>query len=270
MRFRLAGDDMPFDQLRRREFLGVLGGAAAWPIAARAEQRSVQVIGLLNSQPSPAIAEFLPTFRETLAQAGFVEGRNLAIVYRLVEGEVGRLPALAAELVSLQVAAIVAIGGPSSVLAAKAATGTIPIVFTSNADPVETGMVASLNRPGGNVTGATGLGTVLAPKQLGLLRDMVPKLATIGLLLSTGYSRNPLIKSELQTAAQSVGVKLVDVEVGTELELDAAFAREKAIVDYREQLGAQAGWQSCLHFTARRRSASSNLAAWRMRATLLL
>jgi putative ABC transport system substrate-binding protein len=213
------------EHMKRRKFITLLGGAAAWPVVARTEQRSVQVIGLLTSQPSPAIAEFLPAFREALAQTGFVEGRNLAIVYRSAEGEFGRLPELAGELASLQVAVIVAIGGPSSVLAANAATGVIPIVFTSNADPVETGMVASLNRPGGNVTGATGLGLMLAPKQLGLLRDTVPKLTKIGLLLSVANSRSQLVKSEVQTTAQSVGVKMVDAEVGTELDIDTAFAR---------------------------------------------
>jgi putative ABC transport system substrate-binding protein len=143
---------MEFNQLQRREFITLLGGATAWPLAARAQQTPVPFIGLLNGQASTG---FLPAFRRGLGETGFDEGRNVAIVYRSAEGEVERLPALAAELVRLRVAAIAAVGGDNSVRSAKAATTTIPIVFTTGGDPIELGLVASLSRPGGNVTGAT-------------------------------------------------------------------------------------------------------------------
>jgi putative tryptophan/tyrosine transport system substrate-binding protein len=214
------------ESMKRREFITLLGGAAAaWPLAARAQQRSMQVIGLLNVQSSPVTTNYLAAFHQGLAEAGFTEGRNLAIVYRSAEGIIERLPALAAELVSLQVAAIAAVGGDSSVLSAKAATATIPIVFTTGGDPVEIGIVASLNRPGGNVTGVTVLGSVLVPKQIGLLRDMVPRLATIGLLLNPTNPVTPSVLREIQAAVQLVGLKMVVVEGSTEGEVDTAFAR---------------------------------------------
>src|SRR2546425_8023874 len=168
--------------MKRREFITLLGGAAAtWPIAARAQQTAIPFTGLLNGQSSTSV---LPAFRQGLAETGFDEGRNVAIVYRSAEGDIERLPALAAELVRLRVAVIAAIGGDNSVLSAKAATAAIPIVFTTGGDPVESGIVASISRPGGNVTGATFLSSMAAAKQIGLLRDLVPRLATIGLLVN--------------------------------------------------------------------------------------
>src|SRR5262245_50919051 len=157
------------DRVKRREFITLLGGAIiAWPLAARAQQQMMSVIGLLNGQ---ATTSLIPAFRQGLSEAGFDEGRNVAIVYRSAEGEVERLRVLADELVRLRVGVIAAVGGTNSVLAAKAATTTIPIVFTSGVDPVEAGVIASLSRPGGNVTGATFLSSMAASKQLGLLRD---------------------------------------------------------------------------------------------------
>jgi putative ABC transport system substrate-binding protein len=138
--------------MRRREFITLIGGAAAWPMAARAQPRTMQVIGLLVGQPSATLTDQLAAFRQGLSETGFVEGRNLAIVQRSAEGKPERLPALVAELVGIPVAVIAAVGGDVSVLSAKAATATIPIVFTSGGDPVETGIVASLNRPGGSST----------------------------------------------------------------------------------------------------------------------
>jgi putative tryptophan/tyrosine transport system substrate-binding protein len=213
--------------MRRREFIAFLGSSlAGWPLAARAQQPAMPVIGLLNGQ---SITHLLPAFRQGLSEAGFDEGRNVAVVYRSADGDRERLPALAAELVRLRVAVIAAVGGDSSVLSAKAATATIPIVFTTGGDPVESGFVASLSRPGGNVTGATFLGSMAATKQIGLLRDMVPKLETIGLLVAPLPTAAAItaaaITREVQTAAQAAGIKTVVVEVNSERDIGAAFAQ---------------------------------------------
>ena len=211
--------------MRRREFITLIAGAtAAWPLAARSQQPAMPVIGLLNGQSTTSL---LPGFRQGLSEAGFDEGRNVAIVYRSAEGEAERLPALAAELVRLRVAVITAVGGDNSVRSAKAATKTIPIVFTTGGDPVESGIVPSLSRPGGNVTGATFLGSMAAPKQIGLLRDLVPKLATIGLLVSpvSTPAGADVTTREVQTAAQAAGIKAVIVDLNSEHDIDAAFAR---------------------------------------------
>ena len=208
----------------RREFVALLGGAAAaWPLKAGAQQ--MPVIGLLNGQSSAASTSLLAAFRQGLKEAGYFEGRNLAIVYRSAEGDVTRLPELAAELVQIPVAALVAVGGDGAVRSAKAATATIPIVFTTAGDPVETGIVASLNRPGGNVTGATFLGSLVAAKQIGLLRDVVPNLATIGLLTTRSIAMAPSITREVQTAAHAGGLKAVVVDIISEGDIDAAFAQ---------------------------------------------
>ena len=210
--------------MNRRNFIALLGGAAAWPLAARAQQPAVPFIGLLNGQSTTSL---LPGFRQGLSEAGFDEGRNVAIVYRSADGELERLPALAAELVRLRVGVIAAVGGDNSVRSAKAATKTIPIVFTTGGDPVESGIVPSLSRPGGNVTGATFLGSMAAPKQIGLLRDLVPKLATIGLLVSpvSTPAGADVTTREVQTAAQAAGIKAVIVDLNSEHDIDAAFAR---------------------------------------------
>ena len=209
--------------MRRRDFITLIGGAAAWPLAARAQQPGLPVIGLLNGQSTGA--NYLAAFRRGLAEAGFVEGRNVAIVYRSSEGDSTKLPALVAEMVALPVAVIAAVGGGDAVLAAKAATATIPIVFTTAADPVAVGFVASLSRPGGNVTGTSFVGSALAPKQVGLLQDMVPGLATIGLLLSTTNLTSTLVVKDVRAAVQTAGLKVVAVETSTEDDIDAAFAQ---------------------------------------------
>jgi putative ABC transport system substrate-binding protein len=212
--------------VKRREFISLVGGAAAaWPLAARAQQPEVMsVIGLLNGQSTTSL---IPAFRAGLSEAGFDEGRNVAIVYRSAEGEAERLPALVAELVRLRVAAIAAVGGTNSVLAAKAATVTIPIVFTSGADPVEAGVVSSLSRPGGNVTGATFLGSMAAAKQVGLLRDMVPTLATIGVLVNpaSGPSLAAAVTNDVQQSTKAAGIKAAVVEVNSEHDFNPAFAQ---------------------------------------------
>ena len=210
--------------MKRRDFITLLGAsAAAWPLAARAQQRTMQVIGLLNGQLTGG--NLLAAFRQGLVEAGFVEGRNLAIVYRSAEGNTERSAALAAELVRIPVAVIAAVGGDLTVLAAKAATTTIPVVFATGGDPVEVGIVASLNRPGGNITGVTFLGSMIASKQIGLLRDMVPRLATIGVLLNPANPMTPSIARDVQAAAQSVGLKAVVVEASSERDIDTAFAQ---------------------------------------------
>jgi putative ABC transport system substrate-binding protein len=211
--------------IRRRDFIAVLGGAAAWPLAASAQPRTMQVIGLLVGQPSATLTGQLAAFRQGLTEAGFVEGRNLAIVYRSAEGKPERLPALAAELVDIPVAVIAAVGGDVSVLSAKAATTTIPIVFTTGGDPVETSIVASLNRPGGNVTGASFLGSLVAAKQFSLLRDIVPGLRTLGLLLNSTNPSSVLSVRDVQVAVQPLGLKLVTADAVTDSYIDKAFAQ---------------------------------------------
>jgi putative tryptophan/tyrosine transport system substrate-binding protein len=211
--------------MRRREFITGLASAVALPRAARAQQPTLPVIGLLNGQLSAESTNLLAAFRQGLSEAGFVEGRNLAIVYRSAEGNIEQLPALAAELVSLKVAAIAAVGGDRSVLSAKAATATIPIVFTTGGDPVQTGFVASINRPGGNITGATFWGSLIATKQIGLLRDIAPKLVKIGLLLNPANPMTALVAKDVQATVQTVGLKVVVVEANVASDVDTAFAQ---------------------------------------------
>jgi putative ABC transport system substrate-binding protein len=209
--------------VKRREFIWRLGGAAAWPHFARAQQ--MPVIGLLNGQTSAASTTLIAAFRQGLATTGFSEGRNLAILYRSAEGDVGQLPELAADLVRMQVAVIAAVGGDNSVRSAKAATATIPIVFTTGVDPVQTGIVASLSRPGGNVTGASFMGSLVAAKQIGLLRDTTARLTTIGLLVDTLNPMVPAIIRDVQSAAQAADLKVVVVEVDSEGSIDAGYAQ---------------------------------------------
>jgi putative ABC transport system substrate-binding protein len=184
----------------------------------------VQVIGLLVGQPSATLTDQLGAFRQGISEAGFAEGRNLAIVYCSAEGMPERLPALAAELVGIPVAVIAAVGGDVSVRSAMATTATIPIVFTTDGDPAETGIVASLNRPGGNVTGASFRSGLVAAKQLSLLRDVVPGLATLGLLLNPTNSSSVLQARDVQAAVQPLGLKLVTMDAVSDGDIDNAFA----------------------------------------------
>jgi ABC-type uncharacterized transport system substrate-binding protein len=171
--------------MRRREFITLLGGVvAAWPGSASAQHSRTPVIGLLHSASPDAYVSQMSAFRQSLMESGFIEGQNLKIEYRWAEDQTARLPTMAAELVQSHVTVIVAAGSPASALAAQSATSTIPIVFMNAADPVAIGLVASFNRPGGNVTGATLLSAELAPKRLGILRDLLPSLNKIALLVN--------------------------------------------------------------------------------------
>jgi putative ABC transport system substrate-binding protein len=210
----------------RRAFISLVGSAAvAWPFAARAQQTPLPVIGFLGATTSDHNAIRLSAFRQGLEGAGYVDGRTVAIEYRWAEGDNKRLPALAAELVRRQVAVIVAAGGTPSALAAKAATATIPVVFGIAVDPVEVGLVASLKRPGGNVTGVTNLNEEVAPKRLEVLRELLPRATTIGVLVNptstTIAERFPLA---LQPTARALGMQLHVVHASTERDFDTVFA----------------------------------------------
>jgi putative ABC transport system substrate-binding protein len=209
----------------RRKFLATLGGAAAaWPLAARAQQPAMPVIGFLNGQSPRAWAPMLASFSKGLNEAGYIEDQNVTIEYRWAEGQPDRLPALAADLVRRQVAVIVATGGQNPAIAAKAATSTIPIVFTSNDDPRNYGLVASLNRPAGNVTGVTWFSAELGPKRLALLYDLVPDAKTVALLLNPNNAETARQPAELQEAARRLGLQIVVLKATTPSEIDTAFA----------------------------------------------
>jgi putative ABC transport system substrate-binding protein len=214
---------MSFDQLRRREFLGVLGASLAWPLAGRAEQAAAPVIGYLNVGSIGPTSRLLMVFRQGLAEAGYVEGRNVAIEYRWAEGQNDRLPAMAAELVRRQVAVIVAVPNPAA-LAAKAATETIPIVFAVADDPVRLGLVASLARPGGNATGFNNFLAELGAKQLGLLRQIIPGAARIGLLVNPTNPEAETVTKDVVVAAAAIDVQIDLVHARDSREIEAAFA----------------------------------------------
>ena len=213
--------------IRRREFITMLGGAAtAWPLAARAQQAAMPVVGILAGVAPEANAIRLRAFREGLRTAGYVEGQNLKIEYRWAEPHTGRLPELAAGLVRDRVAVLVTAGGIASALAAKAATGEIPIVFATGADPVEFGLVASLNRPGGNVTGVTSLNIEVAPKRLELMHELLPSVTSMALLLNPAVpALAERISRGSQAAAQALGLQLHAVHASSDRDFDAVFER---------------------------------------------
>jgi putative ABC transport system substrate-binding protein len=215
---------MQLDRLERREFITLVGGAAAWPLVADAQQPTMPLVGFLRSTSLADATHLVTGFRQGLKEAGFVEGQNVAVEYRWAEGQYDRLPALAADLARRQVSVIVSGGGPPAVLAAKAATTTIPIVFSLGADPVGLGIVASLNRPGANITGVYQFATGLEAKRLGLLHEMVPKATTIAVLVNPNFSDAENQLRDVQEAADRLGVQLVVVRANAESEFDAAFS----------------------------------------------
>jgi putative tryptophan/tyrosine transport system substrate-binding protein len=209
----------------RRKFLAALGGAAAaWPLAARAQQPAMPVIGFMSARSPEDSVHLLEAFRGGLKEGGFVENENVAIEFRWAKGDYGRLPALAAELVSRRVAVIAAVGGEPSGLAAKRATSEIPIVFGIGGDPVQLGLVASLNRPGGNVTGVTLLTNLMEPKRLGLLRDLAPGVPLIGTLINPNFPAAVHQLQQLEEAARAAGQRIVIARASSDEALEAAFA----------------------------------------------
>jgi putative ABC transport system substrate-binding protein len=212
--------------MRRRQFIALLGGAAvAWPLSARAQQPTLPVIGYLDNKSPVGNAPFVAAVRQGLKEAGFVEGQNVAIEYRWAEGQIDRLPALAADLVQRRVAVIVTPGSVTGARAAKAATTTIPIVFSMGGDPVQLGLVASLNRPGGNATGFGEMGSEVTPKRLELLHELIPGAAHFVLLVEPNSTTTPSVIVNLQSVASANGLPIeVLYAAGTNSGIDAAFA----------------------------------------------
>ena len=211
--------------MRRREFVSLFGGAAAaWPMAARAQQPRMPVIGFLGPGSAAASAQTLHVFRQSLAEGGYVEGRNVAIEYRFAEGQYDRLPEMAAELVRREVSVIVATGGTGPALAAKAATATIPIVFGVTNDPVALGLVVSFARPGSNATGINFPLAEVAVKELGLLHELVPAAKRIGLLVNPNNSASAAVIKDVLAAASALGMEIGVVEADNSRAIEAAFA----------------------------------------------
>jgi ABC-type uncharacterized transport system substrate-binding protein len=209
--------------MKRREFVTLLGGTMAWPLAARAQQSAMPVVGFLHVASAKPSGHLVGGFRQGLEETGYIEGQNVAIVFRWAEGQSDRLQALAAELVGRQVAVIVA-GGVAAAFAAKAATTTIPIVFNTGGDPIKLGLVTSLSRPGGNATGLNIFTTELAAKRLGLLRHLVPTAAQIGVLLNPDNPTAEAQSKDVQEAARAMSLKLHILYAATEETLGTAFA----------------------------------------------
>ena len=210
--------------MRRRELITLLGGAAAWPLAAHAQQPATPVIGFLSSRSPGESASVVAAFRQGLRETGFIEGQNLGIAFRWAEGRYDRLPALASELVSLPVTLLFAAGGPPSAFAAKGATSTIPVVFSAVSDPVEIGLVPSLNQPGGNLTGMGVFNSSLGTKRLELVKELMPNVAVIGYLLNPADGKGAIEKESVVAASRALGVEVRILTAKSETELDSTFA----------------------------------------------
>jgi putative ABC transport system substrate-binding protein len=209
--------------VKRRDFISLVGGAAAWPLAARAQQAAAPAIGYLSMRSAESDVPMLAAFRQGLNEMGFIEGKNVGIEYRYGGGQYDRLPALAEDLVRRQVAVIVTGGGGPAALAAKAATVKIPVVFNVGEDPVRAGLVASLNRPGGNLTGVTSLLEQLGAKQLGLVRELVPKAAAVAMLVNPNDTWAETQITNTEAAARAVRQELIVLKAGTEDDIDTVF-----------------------------------------------
>jgi putative tryptophan/tyrosine transport system substrate-binding protein len=210
--------------MRRREFISLLGGAAAaWPLSARAQQSPMPVVGFLNGATATGWAPFVAAFRQGLNETGYIEGKNVAIEYRFAEGEYDRLPAMAADLVHRRVSVIAATTTPAA-LAAKAATTTVPVVFTTTGDPVQMGLVASLSRPGGNITGVTRLNVEIAPKLLELMHELVPTATRIVLLVNPTGPNAETLSKEIGAAARALGLEVPVLHATTERDFDKVFS----------------------------------------------
>jgi putative tryptophan/tyrosine transport system substrate-binding protein len=210
--------------MRRRDFITLLGCAGAWPRTVGAQQQPMPVVGFLNASSPGPLRQQITAFLGGLKESGYVEGQNVAVEYRWAEGQYDRLPALVADLVRQQVTVIVSGGGAPAALAAKAATTTIPIVFSAGADPIRLGLVASLNRPGGNITGVYQFTSGLEAKRLGLLHEMVPKATSVAVLINPNFADAENQLRDVQEAAARLGVQLVVVRANAESEFDAAFS----------------------------------------------
>jgi putative tryptophan/tyrosine transport system substrate-binding protein len=215
---------MQFERLKRREFITLVGGLAAWPLAAKAQQPAMPVIGWMSGRSPADSTHLLEAFRKGLHDTGYVEGESISIEYRWAQGDYGRLPELASDLVNRGVLLLMAVGGEPSAIAAKKATSTIPIVFGIGGDPVDAGLVASFNRPGGNATGYTLLTSQMEPKRIGLLHELVPSASSFGALINPAFPPAVRQLGDIENATKTIRQSLFVASASTDAELNAAFA----------------------------------------------